>query len=68
MIEIIQFVQRNGPKYGYILNMQKCTYLMAPSNTFTENELAQRLDIITQLGIPISNVKVHPNNQQNIPC
>ena len=66
MIEIIQFVQRNGPKYGYTLNMQKCTYLMASSNTFTENELAHRLDVITQLGIPISNVKVHPNNQQNI--
>ena len=47
--------------------MDKCTYLMASSNTFTENELARRLDVITQLGIPISNVKVHPNNQQNIP-
>ena len=28
--------------------------------------MAHRLDVITQLGIPISNVKVHPNNQQNI--
>ena len=26
MIEIIQFVQRNGPKYVYTLNMDKCTY------------------------------------------
>ena len=66
MIEIIEFVQLNGPKYGYNLNMDKCTYLLAPAVTLDENELNRRLDIIMQLGFPRSSIKIHPDTQQGI--
>ena len=67
MIEIIKYVQLNGPSYGYTLNMNKCKYLLAPSITLTEAELVHRLDVIMELGIPMSNNKIHSNTQQNIP-
>ena len=37
LIDIIRFVQLNGPSYGYNLNMNKCKYLLAPSITLTES-------------------------------
>jgi len=66
MVEIIEFVQLKGPNYGYNLNMDKCTYLLAPAVTLDENELNRRLDIIMQLGFPRSNIKIHPDTQQGI--
>ena len=48
------------------LNMNKCKYLMAPSVILDEPELNRRLDIIVQLGFPISNIKIHPDTQPGI--
>ena len=66
MIEVIKYVQRNGPRYGYTLNMSKCKYLLAPSVTLDETELNRRLHIIMELGFPMSNIKIHPDTQQGI--
>ena len=63
MIEVVKYVKLNGPSYGYTLNMNKCKYLLAPSVILNEAELNRRLD---GLGIPMSNIKIHPNTQQNI--
>ena len=61
MVQVITYVQVNGPKYGYNLNLNKSTYLMSPdSNATTEDELENRIHILNSLGIPTSNVKIHP--------
>ena len=39
---------------------------MAPSVILDETELNRRLDIIVQLGFPISNIKIHPDTQPGI--
>ena len=66
MVEIIEFVQINGPKYGYTLNMHKCVYLFAADVSLDHSELNRRLDVIMQLGFLRSNIKIHPNTQQDI--
>jgi len=66
MIEVIKYVQLNGPTYGYTLNMNKCKYLLAPSVILDEIELNCRLHIIMELGFPMSNIKIHPDTQQGI--
>ena len=48
-------------------NMNKYKYLLVPSITLTQAELDHRLDVIMELGIPLSNIKIQPNTQQNIP-
>ena len=61
MVQVITYVQVNGPKYGYNLNLNKSTYLMSPdSNATTEDDLEKRIHILNSLGIPTSNVKIHP--------
>ena len=64
MIEVIKFVMHRGPAYGYNLNMKKCIYLMAPlGRDISQRELDVRMHALINLGIPIENIKVHPDCQ-----
>ena len=66
MIEVIKFVMERGPAYGYNLNMKKCVYLMAPvQSQMSQSEMNVRIHALVNLGIPIGNVKIHPECQ---PC
>ena len=68
MVKVIEFVIERGPAFGYTLNMKKCTYLMAPTvNALTDEELDQRLAVLTALGLPLENIKIHPDCQPESP-
>ena len=48
------------------LNMKKCVYLMAPvQSQISQSEMNVRIHALVNLGIPIGNVKIHPECQ---PC
>ena len=64
MIQVIRFVMDRGPAYGYNLNMKKCVHLMAPfTRKISQRDLDVRLHALINLGIPIDNIKVHPDCQ-----
>ena len=64
MVQVIAFVQDNGPKFGYKLNLKKSVYLMSPSpNASTFEQIEERVQALNLLGIPVSNVKIHPKCQ-----
>ena len=64
MIEVIRFVMVRGPAYGYNLNMKKSVYLMAPlGRDISQRDLDVRIRALTNLGIPVDNVKIHPDCQ-----
>ena len=44
MIQVIAFVQSNGPKYGYKLNLKKSVYLMSPSPNATTQKYITRVN------------------------
>ena len=65
MVQVIAFVQDNGPKYGYKLNLKKSIYLMSTSpNATTFEQLEERVQTLNSLGIPTSNVTIHPSCQR----
>ena len=67
MVKAIQFVIDKGPAYGYRLNMRKCTYLIAPTESkLTGDELNKKLEALTALGIPLENIKIHPDCQSGL--
>ena len=64
MIEVIRFVMVRGPAYGYNLNMKKSVYLMAPlGRDISQRDLDVRIRALTNLGIPVDNIKIHPDCQ-----
>ena len=64
MVDVIKFVRDRGPAYECNLNMKKSTYLMAPiERDLSQNELFERVDALTSLGVPIENIEVHPHCQ-----
>ena len=64
MIQVIRFVMDRGPAYGYNLNMKKCVHLMAPfTRKISQRDLDVRLHALINMGIPIDNIKVHPDYQ-----
>merc|ERR1711907_490244 len=64
MIEVIKFVMVRGPAYGYNLNMKKSVYLMAPlGRDISQRDLDVRIRALTNLGIPVDNIKIHPDCQ-----
>ena len=68
MAKAIEFVIERGPAFGYTLNMKKCIYLMAPTaKALTDDELGQRLAVLTALGLPLENIKIHPDCQPQSP-
>ena len=68
MVKAIEFVIERGPAFGYTLNMKKCIYLMAPTaKALTDDELGQRLAVLTALGLPLENIKIHPDCQPQSP-
>ena len=68
MVKVIEFVTERGPAFGYTLNMKKCIYLMAPTGkALTDDELNQKLGILTALGLPLENIKIHPDCQPQSP-
>merc|ERR1712146_580620 len=51
-----------GPDFGYNLNMSKSIYLMSPPDgfTLTEDQLESSVCQLESIGIPRSNIKIHP--------
>ena len=46
--------------------MKKCVYLFASDVILDQIELDRRLDVLLQFGFLRSNIKIHPNTQQDI--
>ena len=64
MVQVIKFVRERGPAYGYNLNMDKSIYLMAPiGRDISQDELLYRVNLLMTLGLPIQNIKLHPQCQ-----
>ena len=64
MVHVIKFVRDVGPDYGYNLNMDKSIYLMAPiGRDISQDELFCRVNLLMTLGVPIQNIRVHPQCQ-----
>jgi len=61
MIQVIPFVQREGPKCGYFLNLQKGTYLMGKCESL-EVALLRKNQLIA-LGVHENSIKIHPDNE-----
>lgn len=66
MVEIIKFVEEHGPDYGYRLNLDKCVYSLAP-NASDSLSIDQKIAKIVDLGIPVENIKVHPDCEPDAP-
>ena len=62
MVKVIDFVQKRGPDFGYHLNMGKSIYLMSPpaGQSLSEEQLEDRICQLEEVGIPRSNIKIHP--------
>jgi hypothetical protein len=60
MIEAIQFINREGPKYGYTINFNKGTYLLGKSESI--EVAAYRKNKLTELGLSPSIIVIHPDN------
>ena len=62
MVKVIDFVQKRGPDFGYYLNMDKSIYLMSPPSDqpLSEEQLEDRISQLEEVGIPRSNIKIHP--------
>ena len=67
MIEVIKFMMARVPACGYRFNMKKCIYLMAPTTERLDYEsLRPRVQLLTSLGIPFENIKIHPDCQRDV--
>ena len=64
MVKVIDFVQKRGPDFGYHLNMGKSIYLMSPpaGQALSEEQLEDRICQLEEIGIPRSNIKIHPTD------
>ena len=63
MIEVIDFVQKRGPDFGYHLNLGKSFYLMQPTDgkPLTEAQLEDRIHQLVTRGFKIENIRIHPD-------
>ena len=67
MIEVIDFVQKRGPDFGYHLNLGKSFYLMSPTDgqPLTEAQVEDKIGQLVRRGFNRENIRVHPDCTQS---
>jgi len=60
MVEIIDFIKSEGPKWGYNINLNKGTYLLG--RTGNQNTAMERKQRLMEMGIKEDIIKIHPED------
>jgi hypothetical protein len=60
MVKAIEFIKQEGPKYGYILNLNKGTYLLGRCGSDTA---VARKRVLMELGLSERIIILHPDDE-----
>jgi len=60
MCRVLQFIEKEGSKYGYVINKQKGSYCLGKCDSY--DTALERKDILISLGLSPDIIHIHPDN------
>lgn len=60
LVDQLNFIMIEGPKYGYNLNLAKCKFMLGVCEN--QEQCRERIDTLLSFGFQIENIKIHPDN------